>query len=79
MMAEHITDITAISFSPWQPDHFLVGCSDGIICLYHCNHGNPLLSWTRSTHGYAVRKLLWSHERPSVFVVLDDASTVHLW
>nr|WAW84841.1 cytoplasmic dynein 2 intermediate chain 1 [Halisarca dujardinii] len=75
----HYTDVTAIVFSPWQPDHFLVGCGDGTISLYHHGNENPLYNWTRSTRGRRVEQIIWSNHRPGVFVVLDEASTVHLW
>ena len=75
----HSTNVTAIAFSPWQPDYFLIGCGDGTISLYHHKNEHPLISWTRSTRGRAVEQVLWSSHRPGVFIVLDEASTIHLW
>ena len=34
-----VCDVVSMSFSPWQPNHFLVGCSDGTLHLYHTKSG----------------------------------------
>ena len=35
----HVCDVTSLSLSPWQPDHFLSGSSDGTIRLYQTTRG----------------------------------------
>ena len=34
-----VCDVLCLSFSPRQPDHFLAGCSDGSLRLYHTKRG----------------------------------------
>ncbi|XP_065920672.1 cytoplasmic dynein 2 intermediate chain 1-like isoform X2 [Dysidea avara] len=75
----NITKVTSISFSPWQTDHFLVGCLDGSIRLHHIHREKPLLCWTQSTQGAAVQWLHWSNHRPAVFMVVDDTSRLWVW
>ena len=89
-------DVTSLSFSPWQPDYFLAGYSNGSIALYHTARGravlvglssssfsnavaHPLVTWSESTNGIAVRQVEWVWHRPGVFLVLDSDSTLYWW
>ncbi len=35
----HVCDVTSLSFSLWQTDHFLAGYSDGSLRLFHTRRG----------------------------------------
>ncbi|KAM4543925.1 cytoplasmic dynein 2 intermediate chain 1 isoform 2-T2 [Fundulus diaphanus] len=76
---ERTVDISAIHFSPFRPNLFLVGCADGSIRLHAVSHDRPLAEWTNSTAGEAVVSLQWAQTRPAVFCVFDAASNLHIW
>lgn len=56
-----------------------VGCGDGSIRLHGVSHEQPVAEWKSSTAGEAVVSLQWAQTRPTVFCVLDAASTLYIW
>ncbi|XP_035981200.1 WD repeat-containing protein 60 [Fundulus heteroclitus] len=76
---ERTADVSAIHFSPFRPNLFLVGCADGSIRLHAVSHDRPLAEWMNSTAGEAVVSLQWAQTRPAVFCVFDAASNLHVW
>ncbi|XP_051910051.1 cytoplasmic dynein 2 intermediate chain 1 [Hippocampus zosterae] len=78
-LATRLVDVTAINFSPFRPQLFLVGCSDGSLRLHEVSHGKPAYEWMDGTAGEAVVSLQWSQTRPAVFCVLDASSRLHIW
>lgn len=72
-------DITSLSFSPWQPDYFLAGYSNGYIALYHTKKAQPLVTWSESTNGIAVWQVEWAWHQPGMFLVLDAGSNLCMW
>ncbi|KAM3929084.1 cytoplasmic dynein 2 intermediate chain 1 [Leptodactylus fuscus] len=73
------SQITAIDFSPFGAAAFLAGCSDGSIRLHTMSAEFPAMQWNDSTNGQSVTALQWSFTRPTVFFVLDAASSVYIW
>ncbi|XP_059901503.1 cytoplasmic dynein 2 intermediate chain 1 isoform X2 [Gadus macrocephalus] len=76
-------NVTSLHFSPFNPQLFLVGCSDGSMRLHIVSSHWPLAEWTTCRGGGApelgVVSVRWSQSRPAVFCVLDSASHLHLW
>ncbi|XP_068566035.1 cytoplasmic dynein 2 intermediate chain 1 isoform X2 [Cebidichthys violaceus] len=72
-------DVTSIHFSPFRQHLFLVGCGDGSIRLHDVSREHPVAEWTNGTAGEPVVSLQWTQTRPTVFCVLDAASTLHMW
>ncbi|XP_031705875.1 WD repeat-containing protein 60 isoform X1 [Anarrhichthys ocellatus] len=72
-------DVTSIHFSPFRQHLFLVGCGDGSIRLHDVSHEHPVAEWKNGTAGEPVVSLQWAQTRPTVFCVLDAASTLHIW
>ncbi|XP_029001560.1 cytoplasmic dynein 2 intermediate chain 1 [Betta splendens] len=72
-------DITAIQFSPFNHNMFLVGCGDGSVRLHGVSYEQPVTEWKSSTAAEPVLLLQWAQTRPTVFCVLDAASTLHIW
>ncbi|XP_073533776.1 cytoplasmic dynein 2 intermediate chain 1 isoform X2 [Phyllobates terribilis] len=71
--------VTAIDFSPFGAAAFLAGCSDGSIRLHTMSAEFPAVQWDDSTNGQSVTALQWSLTRPTVFFVLDSASSMYIW
>ncbi|KAM4027089.1 cytoplasmic dynein 2 intermediate chain 1 [Anomaloglossus baeobatrachus] len=71
--------VTAIDFSPFGAAAFLAGCSDGSIRLHTMSTQFPAMQWDDSTNGQAVTAVRWSFTRPTVFFVLDSASSIYMW
>ncbi|XP_069067268.1 cytoplasmic dynein 2 intermediate chain 1 isoform X1 [Pleurodeles waltl] len=71
--------VTAVDFSPFGEPIFLVGCSDGSIRLHLMSVDLPVMHWDDCTNGHPVIAVQWSLTRPSVFFVLDAASTIYIW
>ncbi|KAJ8277578.1 hypothetical protein GJAV_G00076910 [Gymnothorax javanicus] len=71
--------ITAVDVSPFGEPLFLVGCSDGSVRLHSVSSEQPLMEWSRSTCRRPVLSVQWALTRPTVFCVLDLASTLHVW
>lgn len=64
-----------LQFSPFEPEYFLAGFSDGDVALFHVAHTAPLKVWPASMESReAVLRVRWSPHRPSVFYVLTVAS-----
>ncbi|XP_019731613.1 LOW QUALITY PROTEIN: WD repeat-containing protein 60 [Hippocampus comes] len=78
-LATRLVDVTAIHFSPFRPQLFLVGCGDGSLRLHEVSHDKPAYEWMDGTAGEAVVSLQWSQTRPAVFCVLDASSRLHVW
>ncbi|XP_068437501.1 cytoplasmic dynein 2 intermediate chain 1 isoform X1 [Clinocottus analis] len=72
-------DVTAIHFSPFRPHFFLVACGDGSIRLHEVSRERPVAEWKSGTAEEPVVSLQWTQTRPTVFCVLDAASTLHIW
>uniref|UniRef100_A0A8C5CAE5 Dynein 2 intermediate chain 1 n=1 Tax=Gadus morhua TaxID=8049 RepID=A0A8C5CAE5_GADMO len=76
-------NVTSLHFSSFNPQLFLVGCSDGSMRLHIVSSHWPLAEWTTCRGGGApevgVVSVRWSQSRPAVFCVLDSASHLHLW
>uniref|UniRef100_A0A3P8UKY3 Dynein 2 intermediate chain 1 n=1 Tax=Cynoglossus semilaevis TaxID=244447 RepID=A0A3P8UKY3_CYNSE len=72
-------EVTSIHFSPFRPDLFLVGCSDGCIRLHAVSQEQPVSQWRSSTAGQAVVSLHWAQTRATLFCVLDSASILYIW
>ncbi|XP_053715512.1 cytoplasmic dynein 2 intermediate chain 1 isoform X1 [Synchiropus splendidus] len=72
-------DVSAIDFSPFRPDMFLVGCGDGSIRLHTVGQEQPLSEWKSSTSGEALVALQWNQTKSTVFCVLDAASNIYIW
>ncbi|XP_034416429.1 WD repeat-containing protein 60 isoform X3 [Cyclopterus lumpus] len=72
-------DVTSIHFSPFRQHLFLVGCGDGSIRLHEVSHEHPVAQWSSGMAGDPVVSLQWVQTRPTVFCVLDAASTLHIW
>ncbi|XP_049605847.1 cytoplasmic dynein 2 intermediate chain 1 [Syngnathus scovelli] len=77
--ATRLVDVSAVHFSPFRPNLFLVGCGDGSVRLHEVSCEKPVDEWTDGTAGEAVVSLQWSQTRPAVFWVLDAASRLHIW
>ncbi|KAM9775563.1 cytoplasmic dynein 2 intermediate chain 1 isoform 1-T1 [Syngnathus typhle] len=77
--ATRLVDVSAVHFSPFRPNLFLVGCGDGSVRLHEVSRDKPVDEWTDGTAGEAVLSLQWSQTRPAVFWVLDAASRLHIW
>ncbi|XP_037135338.1 cytoplasmic dynein 2 intermediate chain 1 isoform X2 [Syngnathus acus] len=77
--ATRLVDVSAVHFSPFRPNLFLVGCGDGSVRLHEVSRDKPVDEWTDGTDGEAVVSLQWSQTRPAVFWVLDAASRLHIW
>ncbi|XP_044149969.1 cytoplasmic dynein 2 intermediate chain 1 isoform X2 [Bufo gargarizans] len=73
------SQVTAIDFSPFGAAAFLAGCSDGSIRLHTMSTEFPAMQWNDSTNGQSVTALQWSFTRPTVFFVLDAASSIYIW
>ncbi|CAN2390224.1 WD repeat-containing protein 60 [Pristimantis euphronides] len=73
------SQVTAIDFSPFGVAAFLAGCSDGSIRLHTMSTEFPAMQWNDSTNGQSVTALQWSFTRPTVFFVLDAASSIYIW
>ncbi|XP_056375524.1 cytoplasmic dynein 2 intermediate chain 1 isoform X2 [Hyla sarda] len=73
------SQVTAIDFSPLGAAALLAGCSDGSIRLHTMSTEFPAMQWNDSTSGQSVTALQWSLTRPTVFFVLDAASSVYIW
>ncbi|XP_073437714.1 cytoplasmic dynein 2 intermediate chain 1 isoform X2 [Dendrobates tinctorius] len=73
------SQVTAIDFSPFGAAAFLAGCSDGCIRLHTMSTAFPAVQWDDSTNGHSVTALQWSLTRPTVFFVLDAASSMYIW
>ncbi|XP_066441629.1 cytoplasmic dynein 2 intermediate chain 1 isoform X2 [Eleutherodactylus coqui] len=71
--------VTAIDFSPFAVAAFLAGCSDGSVRLHTMSTEFPAMEWNDSTNGRSVTALQWSFTRPTVFFVLDAASSIYIW
>ncbi|XP_017261788.1 cytoplasmic dynein 2 intermediate chain 1 isoform X2 [Kryptolebias marmoratus] len=76
---ERPVDISSISFSPFRPHLFLVGCGDGSIRLHAVSQDQPVAEWRSATAGEPVVSLQWAQTRPAVFCVLDAASNLYIW
>uniref|UniRef100_A0A1A7XWG4 WD repeat domain 60 n=2 Tax=Iconisemion striatum TaxID=60296 RepID=A0A1A7XWG4_9TELE len=76
---ERPVEISSIHFSPFKLHLFLVGCDDGSIRLHTVSRDRPVAEWRSSTAGEALVSLQWSQTRPTVFCVLDAASTLYIW
>lgn len=50
-------DVLCMSFSHRQPDHFLAGCSDGSLRLYHTKTGSYRLIRTKILKGHTILTL----------------------
>ncbi|XP_056290481.1 cytoplasmic dynein 2 intermediate chain 1 isoform X2 [Pseudoliparis swirei] len=74
-----LIDVTSIHFSPFRQHLFLVGCGDGSIRLHEVSREHPVAQWRSGTAGEPVVSLQWAQTRPTVFCVLDGASTIHIW
>lgn len=75
---------TAIHFSPFLPDHFLVAYADGVFCLFVASYAEPLRHWDAAAvapplppskqFGWALSQevswISWSPHRPFVFYAL---------
>ncbi|CAK6969284.1 cytoplasmic dynein 2 intermediate chain 1 isoform X2 [Scomber scombrus] len=72
-------DVSAIHFSPFSQDFFLVGCGDGSIRLHAVSREQPVAEWKNGTAGEPVVSLQWAQTRPTVFCVLDATSNLHIW
>ncbi|KAM9826924.1 LOW QUALITY PROTEIN: cytoplasmic dynein 2 intermediate chain 1 [Neosynchiropus ocellatus] len=72
-------DVSAIDFSPFRPDLFLVGCGDGSIRLHTVGREQPLCEWKSGTSGEALVALQWNQTKSTVFCVLDAASNLYVW
>ncbi|KAG8573452.1 hypothetical protein GDO81_012417 [Engystomops pustulosus] len=73
------SQVTAIDFSPCGAAAFLAGCSDGSIRLHTMSTEFPAQQWNDSTNGQSITALQWSFTRPTVFFVLDAASSIYIW
>ncbi|XP_069815009.1 cytoplasmic dynein 2 intermediate chain 1 isoform X2 [Dendropsophus ebraccatus] len=73
------SQVTTIDFSPFGVSAFLAGCSDGSIRLHTMSTEFPAMQWSDSTDGRSVTTLQWSLTRPTVFFVLDAASSIYIW
>ncbi|XP_069504090.1 cytoplasmic dynein 2 intermediate chain 1 isoform X2 [Ambystoma mexicanum] len=71
--------VTAVDFSPFGEPIFLVGCSDGSIRLHLMSDEYPIMHWNDCTNGQPIIDLQWSLTKPSVFFVLDSASSIYIW
>ncbi|XP_078519404.1 cytoplasmic dynein 2 intermediate chain 1 isoform X2 [Lissotriton helveticus] len=71
--------VTAVDFSPFGEPIFLVGCSDGSIRLHLMSNELPIMHWSDCTNGHPIIAVQWSLTKPSVFFVLDAASTIYIW
>lgn len=71
--------VTAVDFSPFGEPIFLVGCSDGSIRLHLMSNELPIMHWNDCTNGHPIIAVQWSLTKPSVFFVLDAASTIYIW
>lgn len=56
-----------------------MGCGDGSVRVHGVSSEQPVAEWKSSTAGEPVMLLQWSQTRPTVFSVLDAASTLHIW
>ncbi|CAI9598884.1 unnamed protein product, partial [Staurois parvus] len=71
--------VTAIDFSPFAVPAFLAGCTDGCIRLHTMSAEYPVMQWNDTTGGQPIIALQWSLTRPTLFFVLDAASSIHIW
>ncbi|CAD5110844.1 DgyrCDS205 [Dimorphilus gyrociliatus] len=71
--------VTCIDFSPFTEPVFLTGSENGEIHLYHTRSENPLLSWSDTTEGRAIKFIKFCRSRPSVFFVVDEMNTLYIW
>ncbi|XP_077347262.1 cytoplasmic dynein 2 intermediate chain 1 isoform X2 [Lithobates pipiens] len=71
--------VTAIDFSPFAMPAFLAGCTDGCIRLHTMSAEYPVMQWNDTTGGQSIIALQWSLTRPTMFFVLDAASSIHIW
>lgn len=71
--------VTVIDFSPFAMPAFLAGCTDGCIRLHTMSAEYPVLQWNDTTGGQSIIALQWSLTRPTMFFVLDAASSIHIW
>ncbi|XP_068091943.1 cytoplasmic dynein 2 intermediate chain 1 isoform X2 [Hyperolius riggenbachi] len=71
--------VTATDFSPFGVPAFLAGCSDGSIRLHSISAEYPVMQWNDTTSGQAITALQWSLTRPTMFFVLDAASSIYVW
>ncbi|XP_075068209.1 cytoplasmic dynein 2 intermediate chain 1 [Mixophyes fleayi] len=73
------SQVTAIDFSPFGEPAFLAGSSDGCLRLHIISAEYPAMQWNDSTNGQSIIALQWSLTRPTVFFVLDTASSIYIW
>ncbi|XP_065184764.1 cytoplasmic dynein 2 intermediate chain 1-like isoform X1 [Sycon ciliatum] len=75
-----VNDVTSVDFSPWQPDYFLAGCSDGSVRLHHISEAEPLVTWPQFVSSCTgVVCVRWLPYRPCVFMVVDRSSRLLTW
>jgi len=70
------TQATAVHFSPFYPEVFAAGYSNGSFAVFSIKSSLPLKVWTEVLPG-SVEAVRWSPARPGVLFVLDSAATLH--
>eukprot|EP01116_Phalansterium_solitarium_P014916 TRINITY_DN3282_c0_g1_i4.p1 TRINITY_DN3282_c0_g1~~TRINITY_DN3282_c0_g1_i4.p1 ORF type:complete len:859 (-),score=214.36 TRINITY_DN3282_c0_g1_i4:147-2651(-) len=70
-------DCSSIAFSPYQPQHFLAGYTDGSVALYSVSEPYPLATW-ETKFGQTILHIEWSSSRPCVFFAMTSSS-IYTW
>ncbi|GLE02781.1 hypothetical protein PINS_up011636 [Pythium insidiosum] len=71
--------VTSVSFHPFVAKYFLVGYSDGVVCLYHTDIGRAVSVWDEAALGAEVCQVAWSTSQPSVFFASFTDGVVMIW
>lgn len=70
--------VCSVHFHPVARYHFLVGYSNGDVCLYHVDFAAPVEVWLEACDS-AVQWVQWSALRPAVFFALSARGTLAIW
>ncbi len=71
--------VVSLDLSPFQEPFFLVGYRDGLVRVFHCQHPEPLLSYSDFGAAKGLVQVAWSCSRPGVFFALDGAGSLFTW
>lgn len=71
--------VTSVLFSPFISTYFLVGYSDGAVCLFHVDYTKPVCTWNEMVLGSSITRIEWSSTRPGVFFVGDSQRNIYIW
>lgn len=69
-----------LQLSPFSPEYFMCGFSNGDINFYCRNFEKALITLSNSTDTESRIELVqWSYNHPLIFYVKDENNTIHIW